>query len=238
MRKLGLIGGIGPESTVSYYRQIIAGVAARAGRDVLPRLSIESLSAFEVFAFAREGRLNELADYIGAAVHSLAAAGADAVALTGNTPNVVLDRLSEYSPVPIVSAVDITVDAAVATQRKRVGLLGTRFTMTNGVFENAFLQRGVDVVTPSSDEIAFIQDHIERELEHGIVIDATRESFIEIITRMRDSAGIDSVILGCTELPLLLNDESSPLPCIDTVNIHVAALVDLILGDQHEEARR
>lgn len=226
MKKLGLIGGIGPEATVAYYRKIIHGIQAKAGREVLPPLSIESLNAFTVFRLCRENRLDALTDYVLGAVHNLAAAGAELAALTGNTPNIVLERVQARSPIPIVSAIEAT---CVEAQRRgvgRVGLLGTRFTMNSDFFKLPFERCGIPVVIPDEGQIAWIQEKIESELEHGIVTEGTRQAFIDIIQTLKEHEAIDQIVLGCTELPLLLNDDNSPLPCLDTVDIHVRAIVD------------
>lgn len=228
MTKIGLVGGIGPESTISYYRQIVHGVKEAMGPTTLPRLSIETLSAFEVFSFCKEKRYDELAAYVLEAINSLAAAGAKYAALTGNTPNVVFDKLKAQSPIPLISAIEATLDVAKTRGVKKIGLLGTVFTMTNTFFRTPFERAGIDVATPNSTQISYIQDRIEAELEHGIVTDETRAGFVQIIRTMQEKEGIEQVILGCTELPLLLNDNSSPVPCLDTVDIHVAALVRVI----------
>lgn len=231
MNKIGLIGGIGPESTICYYRHIVQGVRERLGEHVLPRLSIETLNAFEVFSLCKENRLDELAAYILGAINDLAAAGAKCAALTGNTPNIVFDELKLRSPIPLISAIDATLKVAKFRGLKSVGLLGTVFTMTNAFFKTPFEQAGIKVVVPDAEQISYIQTRIESELEHGIITMDTELGFIEIIRSMAGQSGIEQVILGCTELPLLLNDGNSPVPCLDTVRIHVAALVDSIIGN-------
>ena len=228
MNKIGLIGGIGPESTVSYYRKIIAGAKERMGEKVLPKICIESFSAFEVFALCKEQRFDELANYILDGLNNLAAAGARYAALTGNTPNVVIDQLQAKTPIPLISAIDATLAVAKQRQASRIGLLGTLFTMNSTFFEIPFKQAGIQIVVPSHKQIEYIQDRIEAELEHGIITKETEAGFVEIITDLRKQHGIEQIILGCTELPLLLNDSNSSVPCLDTVDIHVAAIVDVI----------
>lgn len=230
MKKLGLIGGIGPESTVLYYRKLIHGVQAQAGREQLPRLAIESLNAFTVFQLCRDQAFDQLSDYVLGAVRSLAAGGADLAALTGNTPNIVMDQVRRLAPIPLLSAVDATGEAARQRGARTVGLLGTAFTMRSRFFPAALESRGMQVVLPTEAQIALVQARIEAELEHGIVREDTRQAFVAIIEDLRQRAGIDHVILGCTELPLLLDDSHSPVPCLDTVDIHVAALVHAVLA--------
>ncbi len=229
MKKLGLIGGIGPESTVAYYRKIIHGVQDRQGKENLPRVSIESLSAFQVFSFCRAGRLDDLENYVLDAIRNLAAGGADMAALTGNTPNIVLDRVRLRSPIPIISAIDATCDEAVRRGLSSLGLLGTVFTMTNTFFKEPFERRGIKVVVPSDAQIAYIQSKIEAELEHGVVKQDTQADFVSIIDDLRASSGIEQIALACTELPLILSDNNSPVPCLDTMEIHVEALVHALV---------
>jgi aspartate racemase len=226
LKKLGLIGGIGPESTVAYYRQIVYGVQQRYGLQTLPPLMIESLSAFQVFAYCREQRFDDLTQYILNGIVNLVAGGAQLAALTGNTPNIVLDRVRKSSPIPIVSAIEASCNAAKQSGVKRIGLLGTVFTMTNQFFKTPFEQQGITVSVPNASQIAYIQAKIESELEHGIIVDETRQAFIEIIQDMQKHGQIEQIILGCTELPLLLSSATSPIPCLDTMQVHVGALID------------
>lgn len=229
MTKIGLIGGIGPESTISYYRQIVHRVREQLGDTQLPKLSIETLNAFEVFSFCKEQKYDELGEYVVDAINNLAAAGAQYAALTGNTPNIVFDKLKVKSPIPIISSIEATLKVAKQRGVKKVGLLGTIFTMTNTFFKTPFEQEGIQVVTPNAEQIAYIQSKIEAELEHGVVTEETREGFIKIISLMKKNDGIEQIILGCTELPLLLNDDNSPVPCLDCVDIHVDAIVERII---------
>lgn len=230
MRRLGIIGGTGPESTISYYRAIIRGVQEALGEDRLPPLTIESLSVFDVFDYCSRQDYDGLTDYLVAAVERLARAGVDVASLTALTPHIVFDRLQAASPIPLISAVEATRDAAVEQKVARLALLGTEYTMTQDFFACSLRDAGIEVALPNSTEIDYIQDRIARELEAGIVTESTRDGFTAIIRRLRDEEGSERVILGCTELPLLLNDDNSPLPCLDTVEIHTRALVAAITG--------
>lgn len=225
MKKLGLVGGTGPESTVLYYRSVIEGVQHRKGLEYLPELSIESLSVFRVLDFCSREDYDGLVAYLVAALERLAAAGAEFATLTGFTPHIVFDRLRDASPIPLVSAIEETCAEAISRGTARVALLGTEYTMTRDFFSRPLRAAGLVVVTPNAEEVAYIQDRIVRELEHGAVTDGTRDGFVRIIERLRAEEGAEQVILGCTELPLLLDDTSSPLPCLDTVEIHTRALV-------------
>ncbi|HIW91962.1 MAG TPA: amino acid racemase [Candidatus Corynebacterium avicola] len=236
-RKLGLIGGTGPESTLLYYRALTTGVQERCGEDVLPRLTVESLSHFEVFRFLGAGDTDGLADYFSAAVDNLAAAGAQVVSLSAITPHIIFDRLAERSPVPLVSAVETVRDEAVARSARRVLLLGTGFTMapeTNGFFLRPFAEADIEVVVPGEEDREEIHRRIATELEFGTVTEETRERFVQIITGIHEVTPVDQVVLGCTELPMVLDDEVSPVPCLDTVGIHTRALVDAMVGSARD----
>lgn len=228
MLKLGLIGGTGPESTVMYYRGIIRGVGERLGGEVLPPLTIDSLSPFEVFRYCGSGDLEGLTEYLLGAVQNLAASGAEVAAMTAATTHIVFDEVRERSPIPLVSMVEATVAEAKARGTERVGLMGTRFTMENDFFVTPFTDAGISVTLPNPAEITLIQERIASELEHGIVTDSTRTEFVDIIADLKRAGGIEQLILGCTELPLILNDEVSPVATLDPVDAHMRALVDLI----------
>lgn len=230
VRKLGMVGGTGPESTIAYYRAVIAGVQEIKGPNCLPPLVLDSVNVFEILGYCSRQDYDGLTGYLLTSVECLAAAGAEVATLTGLTPHIVFDQLRAVSPIPLVSAVETTRDAALNRGAGRLALLGTEFTMTQDFFTRPLRKAGLEVITPSASEIAFIQDKIVNELAHGLIPEATRAGFVAIIERLRDEHQAQQVILGCTELPLLLDDSTSPLPCIDAVEIHTRALVTAITG--------
>jgi aspartate racemase len=229
-----MVGGTGPESTLVYYRDVIEGVKARRGAESLPMLTVESLSVFNVMSFCANRDYDGLADYLTAGFTNLANAGCEVASLTALTPHIVFDRVAERSRIPLVSAVGATCEAAVAAGVESVVLLGTEFTMREDFFAGPLRAAGLEVALPNDDEITVIQHHIASELEHGVVLDETRAEFVRIIERLRDEAGADQVVLGCTELPLILDDSTSPIPCLDPAQVHIAALVDAILDENDE----
>lgn len=229
MKKLGLVGGIGPESTIPYYHDIVYGVQEKVGKDFFPNLTIESVNVFEVLYLCGEKKYDELTEYLMAAIDNLIKSGADFVALSANTPHIVFDRLKEQSAVPMVSIIEATRDEAIRWNKRKLGLLGTIFTMTGDFFKEPFCNSGIEIVVPTMEEMDFINEKISSELELGIVREDTLRSFQKMIERMKEENGIEAVILGCTELPLLLNDEVSPVPCLDTMKIHIETLVDMIM---------
>lgn len=229
VRKLGLVGGMGPESTIMYYHDIVYGVKDRLGSDAFAPLVIESVDVSEVIDRCKSKEYRALADYLVQAIGNLAAAGADFAALSANTPHVVFDEVQKHSPLPLVSIVEATCREAQRRDLTTIGLLGTIFTMAGEFFMRPFAEAGIDVVVPTEDEMAFVNDRIANELELGIIKDETRQAFIEIITRMKEESDIQAIVLGCTELPLILNDGNTPVPCLDTVVIHVNELIDRII---------
>lgn len=229
MKKLGLVGGMGPESTIPYYHDIVYGVQEKVGKDFFPNLSIESVNVFDVLRLCNEQKYEELTEYLLKAVDNLVKSGADFVALGANTPHIVFDKLQEKVNVPLVSIVEATRDEAIRLNKRKLGLLGTYFTMTGDFFKKPFYDSDIEIVIPTEEEMAFVNQKISSELELGIVKEETLRSFQEIIKRMKKDNGIEAVILGCTELPLLLNDEVSPVPCLDTMRIHVKTLVNMIV---------
>lgn len=244
MRKLGLIGGLGPESTIPYYRDIVFGVQERVGEHLFPPMTIESLDVYRVLELCGRRDLDALTAYLGRGLDALAAAGAEFAAISANTPHIVFDRLVDRSPLPLVSIVEASCAEARRRGLGRIGLLGTLFTMREDFFAEPFERAGMSVVRPTGAEQETIQARIADELELGVVRPDTVAELTGIVERLVRQEGIESVVLGCTELPLALSDENSPVPCLDTATIHVAALVEAILdggdaapGDRDPEGR-
>lgn len=232
MRKLGLIGGCGPESTVPYYLGIVNGVRERVGEPFFPNMTIESLSCFDVMRMADAGERDALADYFMTGIDALVAAGCEVAALGCNTGHLVFDELRQRSPIPLVSIVEATRDEIVRQGYRRVILLGTEATMRESYFRTPLAKAGILVLTPGQQQRQWLGHVIAEELELGIVRDETVAAFERLV---RDGAehGADAIILGCTELPMLVEHVDLGIPLIDTLQIHVRALVDAIMeGDE------
>lgn len=229
MRKLGLVGGMGPESTIPYYHDIVYGVQERVGKNYFPNLTVESVNVFDVLRLCGEQKYDELTDYLFQAINNLAKSGADFAALSANTPHIVFDKLQELSPIPLISIVESACKEAEKRNLKKIGLLGTIFTMTEDFFKQPFSRRNIEIVIPSNAEMDYVNQKISSELEHGIIKEDTLESFTKIISRMQTEENIEAIVLGCTELPLLLNDRNSPVPCLDTMRIHIQDIINEIL---------
>ncbi|QZN97118.1 aspartate/glutamate racemase family protein [Symbiopectobacterium purcellii] len=228
MKKLGLIGGTGPESTLLYYRKFVYEANQRTGDTFFPNLTIESINVYDVLRMCSQKDYAGLTDYLAKAVRHLVAAGAEVAALTGNTPHIVFNELQASSAIPLVSIIDATCAEVKAQGLKKVGLLGTRFTMEADFFKRPFIEAGIDVITPMPNDIAVIAEKIHHELERGIVETQTRERFLAVIERMSKDEGIEAIILGCTELPLLFSGVQLAVPALDTVDIHIEALFKML----------
>lgn len=229
MKKLGLVGGMGVESTIPYYHDIVYGVQNKIGKKFFPNITIESVNAFDVLGLCSEQKYDELTDYLMQAIKNLTTSGADFIALSANTPHIVFDRLQNKSTVPLVSIVEATRNEAIRLNKHKLGLLGTIFTMTEDFFKKPFYNSNIEIITPTAEEMEYINLKISSELEFGVIKEETLQGFQKIIKRMQQEDSIEAVILGCTELPLLLNDEVSPIPCLDTMKIHIQLLIDLIV---------
>lgn len=231
MKKLGLIGGTGPESTLIYYREIEYGVQKKLGGAYFPRLTIESMSVFDVLRFCNKKDYEGLTAYLLDGLNSLHAAGVDIAAFTGITPHIVYTAVAEKSPIPVVSMVETACRYAKENAYMKIGLLGTLPTMQGSFFQDTFSKQGITVVTPHTDEMRYIGEKIETELEYGIVKHDTCKMLASIVNRMVSQEGIQAVVLGCTELPLAFSKMEMQYPVIDVMQIHIEALVNLLTED-------
>ena len=228
MNIAGIVGGIAPESTVDYYRSVVARYRERTADGSYPPVLIDSIDMQRMLRLAATD-LGGLSEYLGAEIERLARAGADFAALASNTPHVVFDDLRRRAPIPLVSIVDATCEAARGMGLRRLGLLGTRFTMEGRFYPDVFSRAGMALVPPPPEELAYVHAWYMDELVQGVFRDETRSELVRIVDGMRRRDGVDAVILAGTELPLLLRDTASPVPLLDTTQLHVRAIVDRIL---------
>ncbi|HET7841468.1 MAG TPA: amino acid racemase [Terriglobia bacterium] len=228
MKILGIIGGLGPESTVDYYRFIIEEYRRRTHTNASPPMLINSLDIEKGIALVTANNLVELAAYIGEGLQRLARAGADFALMAANTPHIAFDAIQRLSPIPLLSIVEATRDEAQKLGMKRLALLGTGFTMRGRFYPDVFSRAGIELITPSEDEKSFIHEKYLGELLTNQFLPATRDRMMKIIERLA-AGGAAGVIMAGTELPLLLRDSKPPVPFLDTTLIHVNAAVDEML---------
>jgi aspartate racemase len=226
MKPIGIIGGIGPESTVDYYRAMIAAYRERQPDGSYPAIVINSIDASVMLGALMRGELEQVADLLVTELERLARAGAGIALLAANSPHVVFDAVQRRSPLPLVSIVQATAAEAARLGLSTLGLFGTRSTMQGRFYQDVFASAGMTLVVPDEAEQADIHDTYMNELVKGILLPGTRARLLAIVAQMKAREGIDAVILGGTELPLLLRDPTaSDIPLLDTTVIHARAIV-------------
>jgi aspartate racemase len=225
MPTLGMIGGLGPESTIDYYRRILEAWE-RVEPGTAPSIVIDSLDVQRALRLVGTDRPG-LIDYLLASLRRLAGAGVDFAVMTANTPHIVFDELVALSPVPLLSIVEVCAEEARGRGLRRLALLGTRFTMEGPFYPEVCARYGIAVVTPDDADRAWVHERYIGELLRGEFRDDTRQRFIALVGHLRDEEGVEGVILGGTELPLLLPAPViADLPALDTTALHVAAIVE------------
>lgn len=234
MRTLGIIGGIAPESTVDYYRFFIRLYRERRPDGSYPPILINSIDLTRLLGFVNAQDLKGTAQYLLAEVTKLARGGADVGLFASNTPHIVFDEVARQSPIPLLSIVEATCTAVRELGLTRVGLLGTRSTMQGRFYPEMFARHGIDLCTPDPTDQAYVHDKYMTELVMGVFRHETRDGISTIVNRLVERDNIQAVILGGTELPLLLRDISdAPVPFLDTARIHVTCAIEHVLS-QHE----
>lgn len=230
MKKIGLIGGTGPESTLIYYKELNRRINERLNGSGFPEIAIESVDLIKALGFVRDEKYSDLTDYIYGKIENLQNGGADIIALTAATMHVVYDDLARKVSKPFISIPEAAAEYAVFKGYKKVGLLGTIFTMEQDYLSKAFVAKGIEVFTPNKEDRNLVNSRIAYELEYGIVKEESVNDLISVINRLKSEHHIDAVILGCTELPLALNKENCPVEPLDIMEIHIEKLVDLFLN--------
>jgi aspartate racemase len=226
MKTIGIVGGIGPESTIDYYRTIVATYRERQPDGSFPSIIINSIDAKNMMGLIAANDLGGAIDMMVAEIERLARAGAAYGLLAANTPHIVFDDVQRRSPIPLVSIVEATCQTVKALGLKRPALLGTRFTMQGRFYPAVFEKEGVTLVVPDAGEQTYVHDKYMSELVQGKFLPETRDGLLAIIDHMKQRDGIDGVILGGTELPLVLRDATaSGIPLLDTTQIHAKAIV-------------
>lgn len=228
MRKLGMIGGMSWASTALYYEKINRGVRkALGGRHGAP-LVIESLD-FEPIANAQSaGEWQQLAELLGGAARRLEDAGAEGVLICSNTMHKLYPQIADAIEVPVLHIGDVTADAMKAEGIEKAALLGTRFTMSEGFLRDRLREHGIELAVPDPDRMAEIDRIIFDELVLGEVLNESKRTMKTFLTNLAKD-GNEAVVLGCTELVMIVNPTSNVLPIFDTTSLHAEAAIDWIL---------
>jgi aspartate racemase len=231
MKTLGIVGGIGPESTIEYYRFILEGYRGRVSDGSAPHLLIDSLDVNRGIAMLDANDLAGLTNYISSSIERLGRAGAEIALIAANTPHLVFDEVQRRSPIPMLSIVEAACEEVRRLGYARVGLLGTGFTMRARFFPEIFARAGIELVTPAEAEQAVIHKTYIDELLKNQFLGESRNVILAIVERLRKGQGVEAILLAGTELPLLLRGaEPEGLPFLDTTMIHVRAAIDAILA--------
>lgn len=231
MKRIGILGGLGPESTVDYYKEIIAAFNTRHAQLAYPEIIVYSADLNTFMRFAEREKWAELTDWLLDKIHALHRAGAEFAAIASNTPHIVFDALQAESPIPLLSIVEATCRKARKMELKTIGLMGTQLTMTADFYKKPFLSQAMTVIVPNTEEQQVIQHRLFSEIELGIFKDSTREELLAITKRMVTEEKLDALILGCTELPLILTESTFNIPFLNTAAIHCEDIVEYCITD-------
>ena len=230
MKTLGLIGGTGPESTIEYYRLLTKLYRERADGNS-PPVIINSINLKQMIELMAAKELGTVADLLVREFEKLQKAGVDFAALTANTAHIVFDEVQQRCSLPLISIVDAACERVQALGLKSVGLFGTRYTMQAPFYPKVFSRTDVKLVTPNEQEQEFIHDKYFNELLKDMFLPETRTALLAIADEMKARDGIEGLILGGTELPLVLRDEEhNGIRLLDTTRIHVDRLIDEMLN--------
>ncbi len=230
MKTIGIVGGLGSESTIDYYRLFIA-----AGHT---QIIINSVAVQRLAGMLLNGDSTGVADYLTDAVETLAKAGADVAIIAANTPHIAFDEVQSRSRISMVSIVEAVADHVGAAGMKRVGLLGTRFTMTGKFYPDVFAKRSLSLVVPAPADLDYVHDKYMGEFLHNRFLPETRKGVLAVIDRMKRDSGIKAVILGGTELPILLRaPKHNGVTLLDTTKIHAAAVLRFVSHNAEVDQR-
>ena len=230
MKTLGIVGGIGPESTVDYYRSLLQMWRERTKDGSSPSIVINSVDLKKMLDLIAAKALSEVTGYLSGEMQRLARAGADVGLFAANTPHIVFGELQRRSSIPLISIVEATREAADELGLRRLGLFGVRFTMQGHFYPDVFSKAGIALVVPDENEQAYIHDKYMNELVKGIFLSETRERLLTIVDRLAKQEHAQGLILAGTELPLILREASCGIPFLDTTQIHVKAALRRLLS--------
>lgn len=230
-KTIGMIGGIAPASTIDYYQRIISRFQERTGQRDYPSLIINSINMNHMMNLINNDHLDELVDYLSEEIFVLEKAGAKVIFMASNTPHIVYQPLVSRLRTKMVSIVDSTIAYAQSKGYRRLGLFGTLSTMEGEFFQEGFEAAGMEIITPMPDERKFIHKIYLEELARGRYLPETKSRLLTIANRMYQEGQIDSLILGGTELPLILkSSDMEDIELLNTTKIHVEQILDAAIG--------
>ena len=224
MKKIGLVGGIGPASTIEYYLGIIQKSLNEQNNSVYPEIVIDSVNMLKHDVALENGDYSVLGEYLLSSLTNLKAAGAEIAAITANTEHIVWDKICNNFPLPVISIVEETVKEFKRLRFKKALIFGTESTLRSGLYEKALTANGIKAVIPSNAEISLLGKPIYPNLENGIVIPSDKEKMIALANKYIEKENVDALILGCTELPFAIKPEDVNVPIVNTLQVHINAI--------------
>ena len=230
MQTIGLVGGMSWESSAVYYRDLNLGVRERLGGLSSPKLALTTVDFAEVTALEDGERWDRIGELLADAARAVERAGADFLLLCTTTFHKVADQVEAAVDIPLLHLADVVAEACLAQGTTRVGLVGTTVAMSESFFVDRLASHGLDVVVPEARHHAYLNSAIYDELVHGVVLPTTRTGVVSIIEELWD-AHVEGVLLGCTELELLVKQSDVELPVFPCTTLHVQAALDRALGD-------
>ena len=221
MKKIGLVGGLGPASTIEYYKGLISLCQREYGADVYPEIVIDSVDMSRHTKAFNEQDYHLIGEYLIKSLNNLKCAGAEITAITANTEHIVWDRIASRLPLQTISVVDSVIEEIIRLDYKKVLVLATEWTMASGLYDKAIAGAGIVPVLPTKDDQKVIGNLIYPNLENGIVFPADKLKMIDIAERYIISEKVDAVLLGCTEIPLMIKDNDLSTPVINSTEVHI-----------------
>jgi aspartate racemase len=230
MKTIGLIGGMSWESTAEYYRIINQDAKERLGKSHSAKILLYSIDFQELVDFQHAGKWPEAKQIVIDAARRLEKGGADFVLIGANTMHIAYEEVKREIRIPVIHVADATAEVIKQSKMKRLGLLGTRFVMEKDFYIDSLRRHGLEMIVPSDQDRIIVHDIIYRELVHGIVTGASKKEFLRIIESLKQQ-NAEGVVLGCTEIPLLIRQNDCAMPLFDTTAIHALKAVALAMQD-------
>ncbi len=230
-KTIGMIGGIAPASTIDYYQRLISRFQERTGHREYPSILINSINMTYMMNLVAKDQLDELIDYLSEEIYVLEKAGAKIIFMASNTPHIIYEPLAQRVKAKMVSIVESTISYAKNKGYNRLGLFGTISTMEGDFYQDGFDAVGMEIITPMPDERKYIHKVYMEELVRGRFFPETRNHLVAIANRMYNEGQIECLILGGTELPLILKtSDLEDIELLNTTKIHVEHILDAALG--------
>lgn len=230
-KTIGMIGGIAPASTIDYYQRLISRFHERTGQREYPSILINSINMNYMMNLVTQEQLDELIDYLSEEIYVLEKAGAKVIFMASNTPHIVYEPLAQRVKTKMVSIVDSTIAYAKSKGYRRLGLFGTISTMEGDFYQDGFEAVGMEIITPMPDERKYIHKVYMEELVRGRFLPETKNHLVSIASRMYNEGQIECLILGGTELPLIMKtSDFEDIELLNTTKIHVEHILDAALG--------